>query len=213
MSYNGSPPNSRSFSPVASHKGGSMFDLSLVDTLRFAFVQAVYQHRSHTRAASSLARWSKRFRAAETLLMMGVVISALGTAFAGRHGYAVTSAVLASLALLTFLIHLTFDFESTARAHHVCSTRLWSIREEYRALLADVNDGAVDSATARARRNILMEEVAAVHDRAPALTRRIFKASPNSIDDAEELALSDEEIDRFLPKSLHGGARPLAAST
>ena len=149
--------------------------------------------------------------------MMGVVISALAAAFAtssgGGHASAVTSAVLASLTLLTFLIHLTFDFESTARAHHVCSTRLWSIREEYRALLSDVNDGAVNSEAARARRNILMEEVAAVHDRAPALTRRLFKASPNSIDDAEELALSDEEIDRFLPKSLHGGARPLAAST
>lgn len=149
--------------------------------------------------------------------MMGVVISALAAAFAtrsgGGHASAVTSAVLASLAMLTFLIHVTFDFESTARAHHVCSTRLWSIREEYRALLSDVNDGAVDSHAARARRNILMEEVAAVHDRAPALTRRLFKTSPNSIDDAEELALSDEEIDRFLPKSLHGGAGPLAAST
>ena len=192
-----------------------MFDLSLVDTLRFAFVQAVYQHRSHARAASSLARWSRRFRAAETVLMLGVVVATLAAAFSsgGGRAYAVTSAVLSGLALLALLIHVTFDFESTARAHHVCSTRLWAIREEYRALLADLNDGAIESQAARARRNVLMEEVAAVHDRAPVLTRHLFKASTKEAEGAEELALSDEEIDRFLPKSLHGDARTVPAST
>jgi len=45
-----------------------------------------------------------------------------------------------------------------------------------------------------------------------ALTRRLFKVSPGSADGAEELALSDEEIDRFLPKSLHGSGRPAPAS-
>jgi hypothetical protein len=195
-----------------------MFDLSLVDTLRLAFAQSVYHHKAHTRAASLLARWSKWFRAAETILLLGVVVFSLGTAFMGMpgryaQGYAVTSAVLASLALLTFLIHVTFDFESTARAHHVCSTQLWSIREQYRALLADLHDQAIDVETARARRNILMEEVAAMHDRAPALTRRIFKVDPGSAEGVEELALSDEEIDRFLPKSLHVATRPLPVST
>jgi SMODS and SLOG-associating 2TM effector domain family 4 len=192
-----------------------MFDLSLVDTLRLAFAQAVYHHKAHARAASMLARCSRWFRTAETILLMGVVISTLAAAFTAGgtgHAYAVTSAVLASLALLIFIIHATFDFESTARAHHVCSTRLWSIREQYRALLADLHDSAVESDVARARRNILMEEVAAMHDRAPALTRRLFKVSPGSADGAEELALSDEEIDRFLPKSLRGSSRPAPAS-
>jgi hypothetical protein len=184
-----------------------MFDLSLVDTLRLAFGQVVHHHKSHTRAATSLARWSRRFRAGETLLMMGVVISALGASFTGAHWCAVVSAVLASLALLIFLIHVTFDFESTARAHHVCSTRLWAIREQYRALLSDLNDHAIDPEIARARRNALMEEVTAVYTSAPALTRHVFKSPLNSADDAEELALADKEIDRFLPKSLRGAAQ------
>jgi hypothetical protein len=192
-----------------------MFDLSLIDTLRLAFVQAAYQHRSHTRAAASLARWSRRFRTAEAILIVGVAVSALAAAFMADgavRAYAVSSAVLANIALLTFVLHVTFDFESTARAHHTCSTRLWSIREEYRALLADLSDGAIESHAARARRNMLMEEAAAVHDRAPALTRRLFKVPQDSVDAAEELALSDEEIDRFLPKSLHGNARPVPTS-
>jgi hypothetical protein len=190
-----------------------MFDLSLVDTLRLAFGQVVYHHRSHTRAASSLARLSRWFRVSETLLMLGVVITALAAAFSGSHAYTVTSAVLSSLALLTLLVHVMFDFESTARAHHVCSTRLWNIREQYRAILSDLNDGAVDPEAARARRNVLMDEVTKIYESAPPLTRRIFTVLRDSVDTAEEQALADAEIDRFLPKSLHGtgGAAPASS--
>jgi hypothetical protein len=39
------------------------------------------------------------------------------------------------------------------------------------------------------------------------LTGRIFKPSRTSADGAEEIALADGEIDRFLPKSLHGSER------
>jgi SMODS and SLOG-associating 2TM effector domain family 4 len=189
-----------------------MFALSLIDTLRLAFGQVVYHHKSHSHAASSLARWSRWFRAGETVLMAGVVITAVAAAFGRSYPFTVASAVFASLALLTFLIHVTFDFEATARAHHVCSTRLWHIREQYRALLCDLNDGAIEPEIARARRDVLMNEVTAIHDSAPPLTRRIFKASRDSVDGAEELALVDEEIDRFLPKSLHGAQGSAASS-
>jgi hypothetical protein len=188
-----------------------MFDLSLVDTLRLAFAQVVYHHRSHTRAACSLVRWSRWFRAGETLLMLGVVIAAVAAAFGSGRAAAITSAVLASLALLMLLVHVMFDVESSARAHHVCSTRLWNIREHYRALLSDLTDGAVDPEAARVRRNLLMDEVTSIHESAPPLTRRIFKVLRDSVDGAEELALADEEIDRFLPKSLHGAQRSAAA--
>jgi len=189
-----------------------MFGHSLVDTLRLAFGQVVYHHKSHANAAASLSRWSRWFRAGEALSMMGVVISALGAAFGRGHYWAVTSAALASFALLMLLIHAMFDFESTARAHHVCSTRLWRIREEYRALLSDLGDSAIASEIARARRDVLMSEVAAIHESAPPWTRRIFKISSGSGDGAEELALADAEIDRFLPKSLHGAQKPATAT-
>jgi hypothetical protein len=176
-----------------------MFSLSLVDTLRLAFGQVVYHHKSHSRAASFLARCSRYFRAGETLLTLGVLIAAVGAAFGKGSNYAVTAAVLASLLLLLFLLHVTFDLESMARAHHVCSIRLWHVREQYRALLSDLHDGAIEPESARTRRNALIEEVTAIYDSAPPLTRRV----------SEEMALADDEIDRFLPKSLHAETVPL----
>jgi hypothetical protein len=190
-----------------------MFDLSLLDTLRLGFGQVVYHYKSHSHAASTLARRGQYFRVVETLLMMGVAITALGTAFGRGHLFAVAAAVLASLALLTFLIHVTLNFESTARAHHVCSTRLWHVREQYRALLSDLTDNAIEPELARTRRNALMEEVTAIYESAPPLTRRVFELKRKGEDTAEETALADEEINRFLPKSLHGTKSAQPASS
>ena len=118
---------------------------------RLAFGHVVYHYKSHTHAASSLARCSRWFRASEMLLLLGVTITAVAAAFGTGRAYTLASAGMAALALLIFLIHVTFDFESTARAHHVCSTRLWSVREQYRALLCDLNDHAIEPDVARVK--------------------------------------------------------------
>ena len=57
------------------------------------------------------------------------------------------------------------------------------------------------------------EELTAIYDSAPPLTGRIFKAARTAEDGAEEIALADGEIDRFLPKSLHGSDRATVASS
>ena len=179
-----------------------MFDLSLMDTLRLGFGQVVHHHRSHTDAGASAARWGRWLRAGETILLTGVAMSAAAAAFGRGPAYAIASAVMAGVALLLFLIHAVFDVDAVARAHQVCSTRLWRMREQYRALLSDLNDGAIGEEAARLRRNVLMEELGAIYDAAPPLARRVFKA-PRNEEGAEELALTDQEIDRFLPQSLH----------
>jgi hypothetical protein len=184
-----------------------MFALSLVDTLRLAFGQVVYHYKSHAQVAALLTRWSRYLRVAQTLLMLAVVFVTVAAAFGQGQRYIVTGAVLSSLALLVFILHVMFDLESAARAHQACSTRLWHVREQYRALLSDLNDGAVAPEEARARRNALMDEVKAIHAVAPSLTRRVFTTVRTTAKDDEELALADDEIDRFLPKSLRGAEK------
>ena len=179
-----------------------MFDLSLMDTLRLGFGQVVHHHRSHAHAASAASRCGRWLRAGETVLLTGVAITAVAAAFGRGPAYSIASAVMASVALLLFLIHAVFDVDAVARAHYVCSTRLWHVREQYRALLADLTDGSIDHGAARARRNTLTEELGAIYQAAPPLTRRVFKA-PGKGEDPEDIALTDQEIDRLLPESLH----------
>src|ERR1700694_5942359 len=125
-------------------KGTPMFQLALVDHLRMTFGHIVYRHRAHTRVAYSRLRWNRGFRAAEALLMTGVAVAALGAAFGRGYAYEIAGAVLAVLALTTFLLHLTLDLDRSAQAHAACAARLWRIREQYRGLLSDLSDGAID---------------------------------------------------------------------
>jgi hypothetical protein len=179
-----------------------MFQLTLVDHLRMTFGHIVHRHRAHAQIAYSRSRWNRGLRAAEALLMTGVVVAALGAAFGRGYAYEIGSAVLAVLALACLLLHLTLDLDRSAQAHASCATRLWHIREQYRALLSDLSDGAVDIDTVRRRRDELAAELGSVYESAPPADPQAYQTAGAALLTADERALTDEEIDRFLPKSL-----------
>ena len=70
------------------------------------------------------------------------------------------------LAAIVLLARLVFDFEASVSAHRSCSTRLWHIREQYRALLADLKDETLTLDAARDRRDALMATLRDVYERA-----------------------------------------------
>jgi len=179
-----------------------MFELTLLDHLRMTFGHIVYRHRAHAQIAYSRLRWNRGFRAAEALLMTGVVVAALGAAFGRGHVYEIVSAVLAIFALATLLLHLTFDLDRSAQAHASCATRLWHLREQYRALLSYLSDGAIETGSVRRRRNELRTELRGVYESAPPADREVYQTAAQAIVTADERELTDEEIDRFFPKSL-----------
>jgi len=188
-----------------------MFDLSLLDHLRLTFGHVVNRHRAHSQLAWSRSRWSRRLRAIEALLMIGVLIAAFAAASGNGRGYVIASAVFAGLALVPLLVHLTFDLDASARAHALCATALWQMRERYRALLSDLRDGAIDLDTARARRDRLIAELHALYENAPLADTHAYQKASETIAVAIEPALSDEEIDQFLPKSLHKAGKSAPA--
>jgi hypothetical protein len=180
-----------------------MFGVSLLDHLRMTFGHVVFRHKAHSHLARSRAYWSRWFRAAEALLMIGVAVSATGAAFGKEYAYVIVSAVLAVLALTTLLLHLTFDFDRSAQAHTSCATSLWRIREQYRAVLSDFSDGAIDLDAVRRRRDELMEELHGIYETAPPADGQTSSTEGRGMATIDEVALTDEEIDLFLPKSLH----------
>ena len=183
-----------------------MFQLSLLDHLRLTFGHVVYRHQAHAQIARSRTHQSRWLRGAETLLMAATAIGAVGAAFARGYGYAIASAVFAVLALVTLLLHLMFDLDASARAHASCAARLWLIREQYRALLSDLCDGAIDVDAARRGRDTLMTELHAIYESAPLADQQIAGRP------GDQAALSDEEIDVFLPRSLQKTAKPHAVT-
>ena len=188
-----------------------MFELTLVDHLRMSFGHVVHRHRAHTQVAHSRSRWNRGLRAAEALLMTGVAVATLGAAFGRGYVYGIAGAVLAVLALAVLLLHVTFDPERSAQAHALCAAQLWHIREQYRALLSDLSDGAIDVDTARRRRDELTTELRGVYENAPPADHQAYQTAGESLRTADERALADEEIDQFLPKSLQTAGKSARA--
>ena len=177
-----------------------MFSLTLLDHLRLTFNQVIQNYQAHTRAAQAHARRNRWLRGTEALLMGGVSIAAAAAAFGHGQILAIVAAALAGIALIVLLVHLTFDFESSAGAHAACSVRLWEIRERYRALLSDLHDGVLDVAEARLRRDALMVELGAIYERTPISQVEEFRTPRRGA--AGEPEITDEEVDLFLPKPL-----------
>jgi hypothetical protein len=189
--------------------------LTLIDHLRLTFGHVVYRHSAHSKIAHARAQWSRRLKAAEALLMTGVVITSAGASAGGGRSYAIASFVLAGLSLAVLLVHLTFDLDRSARAHASCATQLWRILERYRAVLSDLADGAIDVDTARIRRDSLMNELNGIYEQAPPLDQQAYQTAKQSAtaDEATltEAALAEKEIDLFLPKSLQNPGKSATA--
>ncbi len=162
-----------------------MFNLTLRDHLHLTFTEIIQRHTNHAKKSQSRARWGRLLRGSEALLIGGATLAATGAAF-GRGGQvlAIVAASLAGVALLILLVSLTFDFDASARTHAACGTRLWGLRERYRSLLSDLQDGALSVADARLRRDQLIEELRSIYDTTSVIV--LDDAQPQPVSEAEE---------------------------
>jgi hypothetical protein len=179
-----------------------MFPLSLVDHLRLTFGHVIYSHKAHAHAAERQARFDRWLKSAEVLLLLITGISAVSLLYAPQTPWAVATAVSALGAVITLIVRLTLDLERSSSVHRSCSARLWRIREQYRALLADLNDGVLTPDAVRQRRDALMTSLHRIYGQAPPADQASYQSARESLGTLDESALTDEEIDRFLPRSL-----------
>jgi len=187
-----------------------MFELSLSDHLRLTFGHIVYRQKAHARVAHTRVVAGRIVRGLEAAFMLGVALTSLEAAYGRGDGYVIASAALGVLALIVLLVHLTFDLDASARAHASAAARLWQIREEYRGVLSDLHDGAIDPAAARQRRDALTSTLRDFLEHAPFVASQPYQADERGAA-VDEPALTDAQIDAYLPKSLQKTGRRVAS--
>jgi hypothetical protein len=176
------------------------------------FGHIIHRHRAHAELAQSRRQWDRALRIAEVVLVVCVLVASLASAYGRGYWYSIAAAILSALTIVVVLCHLTLDLDSSAQAHAACATRMWHMRERYRALLSDLHDGALGVDAVRRRRDELIAELRQVYEEAPPLERKAYQTAGQSLRTGDdEKALSDEEIDRLLPKSLQAEAKTARA--
>jgi len=179
-----------------------VFGLSLVDHLRLTFGHVIYSHKAHTLAAERHARLDRWLKAGEALLMLATTISAIALAFTLNPVHAWSTAATAALAMCTLIARVTTTHDRLSKTHQVCGAHLWHVREQYRALLSDLRDGALTPEAARERRDALMASLHRISEDAPLPERARYQSARETLGPIKESHLSDEEIDQFLPPSV-----------
>jgi hypothetical protein len=187
-----------------------MFGLTLVDHLRLTFGHVIYTHRAHSRLALRHARWNRGLLCGEVLLLVATAAAAMAFVQSRESAYAISVAGTAVVAVVVLVVRLVFSFDVSAATHRTCSAHLWHLREQYRALLADLQDGIITLDVARDRRDALMQRLHDIYENAPPVDRSVYEAARAALPSQHELALSDEEVDRFLPESLKKGGQSAA---
>ena len=179
-----------------------MFGPTLVDHLRLTFGHVIYTHRAHAELAARYSRWHRLLQAAEAFLMLGTAITSVAVLTTGELAYAIAAAITAGLGVSIVVARLILKLDATIDAHRTCSARLWHVREQYRALLSDLNDGDMTPEQARDRRDALMATLHAIYEQSPPADRAAYESARRAVPADFEAVLSEEEVDRFLPASL-----------
>jgi conflict system pore-forming effector with SLATT domain len=185
-----------------------MFQLSVVEHIRLSFSDVVCSYTAHTTAASRLAHraWQMKMMVLG-LLGLGVA-SSVAAVMVNTRELQIAAAVLISLAFAAFATYLVLDFDPRVLAHRTCAARFWLLCEKYRALLTEIHDGLLDTAAITVRRDALIRDAHGVYEQAPPADRDAYRLAGSAV--TTEAALSDAEVDRFLPESLRR-QKPTAA--
>ena len=179
-----------------------MFQITLLDHLRLSFGGAIHAYKAHAELAERLTRRLWQIRIGELVLLAGAMGAALTAAYRGQARFAVVAAVLSGAALAMFAVYVAINLEARINAHRWCASRLWLMREKYRALLSEMRDGMLTPEAVRERRDQLFTEMQALDDHAPLIDLPTYQSARQALATSAEAVLTDEEIDRFLPQSL-----------
>lgn len=173
-----------------------------IQAIRHSFGRVVYSHKTHEKARELATRNANRVKLANIALTALTSGSLVATLITNQKAGLWASSLLSALTLAFVLFQLSFDPAKDAERHRTTAKELWSVREEYVNLLTDIASGG-RTVDIPGRRDELTEKLKAIYQFAPDTTSKAYQAAQRALKVSEDMTFSEDEIDKFLPSSLH----------
>jgi hypothetical protein len=163
-------------------------------------------HKTHEKAREiesskvTLVKWTN-------IVLTTLTSTALVTTiFTSQRALLFVGSVLATLTLAFVIFQLSFDPAKESERHRGTANELWYVREQYINLLADIKSdpGSIDIPR---RRDELVDELKRIYAVAPGTSSASYRKAQTALKISGDMTFSNEEIDRFLPDSLHVARR------
>jgi hypothetical protein len=174
----------------------------LVQVIRESFGKVVYSHKTHEKAREIASRKAARVKWFNIVLTSVTSGSFLSNVIINETWLIVISSALAALTIAYMVYQINFNPERDAERHRQTANELWYIRERYISLLADLRNGLASS-TAAARRDELAADLKLIYRFAPDTDSKAYRQARDALKVNEESTFSNDEINEFLPESLH----------
>lgn len=140
-----------------------MFQMDIAQQVRLSFEGIESACEAHAKAAIRLTRVSFWLRCT-VLALTGAAAIASAMAMSGGHRWGITTAILAATAFAMSAAYAGFNQQPRIHGHRASAARLWLVCEQYRTLLAEMQEGVIDLPGMRERRHALLQETAAVFE-------------------------------------------------
>jgi hypothetical protein len=157
-----------------------MFQVGVVDHVRLSCESLEAACEAHADAAARLTRFSTLFRLL-TLAVIGIA-AIIGTLAIDRsQRWEIAAAMVTAAAFVLCAAYVAFDQQPRIYGHRASAARLWMVCEKYRALLAEIEAGAVDLPGVGARRTTLVQEAAAIFEQTAPHDRYTFEIARRAL--------------------------------
>lgn len=177
-------------------------DEPIVQVIRESFGKVVYSHKAHEKARAIASQKAVRVKWFNIILTSLTSGSFLTNVIVNKTWLTIVSSALAALTIAYMVYQINFNPERDAERHRQTANELWHIRERYVALLSDLRDGMTTSDAAE-QRDELAQDLKLIYRFAPDTDSRSYQQARTALKVNEESTFSNEEINQFLPESLH----------
>jgi DNA repair ATPase RecN len=174
----------------------------LESQIRECYGRVTWTHKTQEKCADILNNRN------DTIKLWQIILSALTTSgiFITVLGDSQITGIFAALVSLLMLILNTYvkkyDLGGMAQKHANAAISIWNIRENYLSLLTDIRASTVNCDEIRNRRDKLQNDLHKLYKGSPRTINKAYREASTALKEMEEMTFTDEEIDKFLPKTL-----------
>jgi len=183
-------------------------DLKNLSVIRQSFANAVFTHKVQEVAAEVQGKKARGVVVTNILLVSVVLILlVLQAAIPAALWLSYVGAGVTVAEIIFLIVQLSFDYEQRAVLHKNSALKYMALRDNYRALIADVMNETLDIGAIVLKRDALQYQYQVVSDLAPQTGPFEYTEAQQRLNrrgdvSGEEFTWSDEEIDWFLPEEL-----------
>lgn len=173
-----------------------------VQAIGESFGRVVYSHKTHEKARERASSWATVIKWVNIILTTVTSTTLVTTIFTNQKVLLYIGSILSTLTLAFVIFQLSFDPAKEAERHRATAKALWYVREKYIHLLTDIkaNPSGINIPQ---RRDELVEELRRIYDLAPDTSSHAYRAAQKALKINEDMTFRNEEINHFLPDSLH----------